>query len=74
MLPINFLMQAHLVTNAEATQLEAWMAKFPHMIKTKGGCMDPSTFALTLKLIRDRGYQEHLGLRVETNFEAVKID
>ena len=74
MLPIAFLAQAHLVTNAELTQLEAWMAKFPHMIKAQAGCMNPTTFALTLKLIRDRGYQDDLGLPVEANIEGMKID
>jgi hypothetical protein len=72
MLPISFLIQAHLVTNAEATQLEGWMTKFPHMVRTREGMMDPTTFALAIKLIRERGYQEHLGLKVENSFEVVK--
>ena len=72
MLPIDFLIQAHLVTNAELTQLEALMAKFPELITVKNGCMNPTTFALTLKLVRDRGYQDHIGLRVIDNFEMLK--
>ena len=73
-LPISTLAQAHRVTVAELTQLEAWAAKFPHMVKTEGELMEPAAFMLTLKLIRDVGYQKDLGLPVATSIEGLKID
>ena len=74
MLPISFLTQAHLLTYAELTQLEGWIAKFPDLITVKAGMMDPKIFLLTLKLIRDRGYQDYLGIRVENSIKGIKND
>ena len=74
MLPISILAQAHRVTVGELNQLEAWAAKFPHMVKTEGELMEPAAFMLTLKLIRDVGYQKDLGLRVETSIKGLTID